>query len=115
MATSERSIKCGDVIVVPFPYSDQMAEKRRPALVVSSDKFNARGTFLWVVMITSKAQKPHPDDIVLDHASAGLSKPSVARVAKIATIEYERVVRVAGKIDGKTRKKVRANLAGILD
>ena len=38
MATSSRSAyRAGDVIVVPFPYSDRLAQKRRPALVVSGD------------------------------------------------------------------------------
>ena len=33
MATSEaRSYRPGDVVVVPLPYSDRFAEKRRPAL-----------------------------------------------------------------------------------
>ena len=99
MPTSEHAFKRGDVVVVPFPYSDKLAEKRRPALVVSSDKFNRKGGFLWVVMITSKLQKSQADDIALDHTKAGLSKPSVVRVAKIATIEAARVIRVAGRIE----------------
>ncbi len=28
----------GDVVVVPFPYTDALAEKRRPAVVVSSQR-----------------------------------------------------------------------------
>jgi mRNA interferase MazF len=27
-----------DVVVVPFPYADRLAEKRRPALVISNRK-----------------------------------------------------------------------------
>ena len=115
MPTSEREFKRGDVLVVPFPYPDRTAAKRRPALVVSSDEFNARSGYLWVAMITSVVQNPLPDDIVLDHEKAGLHVASVARVTKIATIEADRVIRIAGKIDGKTRKDVRKALAGIID
>jgi hypothetical protein len=32
-----------DVVVVPFPYADRLAEKRRPALVISNRKLAARG------------------------------------------------------------------------
>ncbi len=38
-----------DVIVVPFPYPDRFAEKRRPAVVVSGSQLAAAG-FLWVVI-----------------------------------------------------------------
>ena len=113
MPTSERGLKRGDIVVVPFPYSDKLAEKRRPALVVSSDKFNSKGGFLWVVMITSKTQKPLADDVVLDHAKVGLSKPSVVRVAKIATIEASRVIRVTGHVSKSIIASVRGQIKAI--
>lgn len=114
MPTSDRTIGCGDVVIVPFPYSDKLAEKRRPALVVSSSKFNRTSAYLWVVMITSKTQKPTPDDIIFDHAKAGLGKPSIVRTSKIATIEAERVIRVGGKMEKRTVASVRKQIKAIL-
>ena len=114
MATSERAFKRGDIVVVPFPYSDRLAEKRRPALVVSADKFNDHSGFLWVVMITSKLQRPLSEDIAFDHTRVGLSKASIIRIAKIATIEAERVVRVAGHIDKKTLTLVQKSMSAII-
>ena len=32
-----------DIVVVPFPYADRLAEKRRPALVISNRKLAAHG------------------------------------------------------------------------
>ena len=115
MPPFERTFKRGEVVIVPFPYSDRKSTKRRPALVVSLDEFNARSGYLWVAMIPTAAQLPLPDDIALDYEKAGLTVASVVRVAKIATIEADRVIRVAGKIDGKTRKDVRKALSGIID
>jgi hypothetical protein len=34
------ALRFGDVIVVPFPFTDQTAIKRRPAVVVSSERYN---------------------------------------------------------------------------
>ena len=101
-------------MVVPFPYSDQLAEKRRPALVVSGNKFNARSGYLWVMMITSKVENSPPDIVMLDHSKAGLSKPSVVRAAKLATIESGRVIRVAGSVDAKTIGAVKKVMNSIL-
>ena len=113
MAISDYRIKRGDIVVVPFPYSDQLAEKRRPALVVSNAKFNARG-LLWVVMITSKIENSPPDMVQLDHAKAGLSRPSIVRVAKLATIESVRVIRVAGRAGSKTMQDTDKIIGSIL-
>ena len=114
MPTSERKFKRGDVVVVPFPYSDQLAEKRRPALVVSGSKFNSRTGYLWVVMITSKTHQALADDVSLEHIKAGLSKASVIRVAKIATIDAGRVIHVAGRADAKAMAAVNKRRSEIL-
>ena len=114
MPTSERKFKRGDIVVVPFPYSDQLAEKRRPALVVSGHRFSSRTGYLWVVMITSTTHQALPDDVALEHIKAGLSKASVIRVAKIATIEARRVIHVAGRADAKALAAVEKRLSEIL-
>lgn len=115
MANSDPALKRWDIVVVPFPYSDRMAEKRRPALVVSSDAFNAETGLLWVAMITSSENTGWRSDvdIPLDEAS-GLSAKSTIRTAKLATIEQERVVRVAGVIDEETAVKVKALLLAVV-
>jgi len=114
MASSDPAPRRYDVVVVPFPYADQLAEKRRPALVVSADAFNRKHGLLWVVMITSAANPRWDGDIsIANTGKAGLPAPSVIRTAKIATIEPARVVRIAGRIDGKTAAAVRKCLVEI--
>jgi mRNA interferase MazF len=108
MATSDLSVKQWDVVVVPFPYSDKRAEKRRPALVVSSDKFNAETGLLWVAMITSTTNIGLHGDIEIPAASkSGLTTPSIIRTAKLATTERDHIVRVIGRIDARIVNKVK--------
>lgn len=89
-----------DVVVVPFPYSDRLAEKRRPALVVSDDRMQTLGR-LWVVMITSVAADQTGDYAITDPGSAGLDVASTIRASKIATIEADRVLRQIGHLSGE--------------
>lgn len=78
----------GDVIKVPFPYTDRATRQRRPALVVSTGGIEAAHGLLWVVMITSADHRGWPEDMpVPDLARAGLPAPSIIRPDKIATIE----------------------------
>lgn len=78
----------GDVIKVPFPYTDRPTRQSRPALVIASDGLERSHGLLWVMMITSAENRGWQGDVeVADIALAGLPAPSVVRTAKIATIE----------------------------
>lgn len=114
MANSE-AVRQFDIVVVPFPYAGQLAEKRRPALVGSSDAFNRDSGLVWVVMITSADNAAWVGDIpVAATVETGLPAASLIRTAKIATIDAARIVRVAGRVDGATAAEVRGKLRGVL-
>jgi mRNA interferase MazF len=103
------------MVVVPFPYSNRIAEKRRPALVVSSDRFNTETGLLWVAMITSSENKGWYGDVdILTDGSSGLTTASTIRTAKLATIDQERVVRVARSIGGVTALTVTDFLVSVV-
>jgi mRNA interferase MazF len=53
------ALRFGDVIVVPFPFTDQTAVKKRPAVVVSSERYNRERPDLILMAITSQV-RPTP-------------------------------------------------------
>ena len=79
----------GDIVRVPFPYTDRFTRQHRPALVISAGHLGENAELLWVMMITSAENRPWADDISFGEgfALAGLPAPSVIRPCKIATIE----------------------------
>ena len=83
-----RTFERGDVIKVPFPYTDRATRQSRPAVVVSTAQLQELHGLLWVVMITSAENRGWPDDVpVANLQLAGLPVPSLIRSAKIATID----------------------------
>lgn len=98
-----------DVVVVPFPYSDHLAEKRRPALVVSHRDLGRLGR-LWVAMITTTPRSEMGDLALLDWTAAGLPVASTLRASKIATIETSRVLRRAGRLSDSDQALARRAL-----
>jgi mRNA interferase MazF len=103
-----------DIVVVPFPYADRLAEKRRPALVISNRRLSSFG-LIWVAMITSADNAPWSCDVTInDLVRTGLPAPSVVRTAKIACIEPSRIERRAGRLDKATAKAVAQKLKGFL-
>jgi mRNA interferase MazF len=115
MATSETErFAAFDIVVVPFPYADRLAEKRRPALVVSNHKLAAHG-LAWIAMITSADNEAWPSDVAIaDLKRAGLPAPSVVRIAKIACIDPSRIQRRAGRLDKAAARQVARRLKGFL-
>jgi mRNA interferase MazF len=114
MTKSSERFDAFDIVVVPFPYADRLAEKRRPALVISNRKLVPFG-LIWVAMITSAENAPWSCDVAIaDLARAGLPAPSVVRTAKIACIEPVRIERRAGRLDKAAAKAVMQKLKASL-
>jgi mRNA interferase MazF len=107
MPTFER----GQIVRVPFPYTDRDTRQHRPALVVSDGPVGDLGTLLWVIMITSAENRRWPGDVSLvrGYRRVGLPAPSLIRTAKIATIEG-RQAEAIGKLDARRMGEVDANL-----
>jgi mRNA interferase MazF len=88
----------GDVVLVPFPFTDQSNTKKRPAVVVSSAAYNAERPDLIILAITSQVRAgDHFDAPVRDWRGTGLLKPSVIKPV-IATIERGLVIRQMGRL-----------------
>lgn len=97
-----------DVVVVPFPFTDRAAARRRPALVVSKGPFNAAHGVVVLAMITSAANSGWPSDIpILDRDQAGLRADSIVRF-KLFTLDGKLVLRRIGSLIGPDRDAVRA-------
>ena len=69
----------GDVVLVPFPFTDQTASKKRPAVVVSADAYHQRRPDVIVMAVTSQILRPAGalgEVLISDWQGAGLPKPS---------------------------------------
>ncbi len=114
MVEQDRRFDPFDIVVVPFPYADRLAEKRRPALVISNRKLAAHG-LIWVAMITSADNESWPSDIAItDLKRAGLPAPSVVRTAKIACIEPGRIDRRVGRLEKAAARTASQRLRNFL-
>jgi mRNA interferase MazF len=104
----------GDVVRVPFPYTNRETTQHRPALVISDGPI-ASGMLLWVLMITSVANRGWPGDVGIESGSehTGLPAPSMIRTAKIATIEAAAAQRI-GSIAQSELDAVMEELSKIL-
>ena len=109
------SFSRGDIVRVPFPYTDGRTTQKRPALVVSDGAVGDAGLLLWVVMITSARNRAWAGDVPLGdtYDAAGLPAPSMVRPAKIASIEAARAETI-GRLPDALLAKVDETIAAVL-
>lgn len=89
----------GEVVLVPFPFTDQSGNKKRPAVVVSSAGYNARRRDVVIMAITGQVRQPlgFAEAMVTDWQAAGLVKISVFKPV-FTTMDERLVLRVLGKL-----------------
>ena len=97
----------GEVVVLPFPFSDLSSSKRRPALVIVP----LQGDDVILCMITSKTVRDS-NAIPLAHtdfAGGGLPRSSYVRPNRLFTADSRIVIRSVGKLtDSKLEQVINA-------
>jgi mRNA interferase MazF len=109
------SYNFGDVVLVPFPFTDQTTNKKRPAVVISSDVYNAEYLDRILMGITSQvSSSPKVGDIVItDWDSAGLLKASMIKPV-ITTIEKQLILKKLGRLQDVDIQSLKEALIGII-
>lgn len=54
----------GELLLVPFPFTDQSTQKKRPAVVMSSADYNAVRSDLMLMAVTSQVRTPLLGDLL---------------------------------------------------
>ena len=101
----------GQVVLIPFPFTDLSAVKQRPAIVLSSNAYNQTHPDVILVAITSQVPvRLKPDEYPLssmEQKAAGLPKPSIVRLGKIVTISQQLIRKTVGKLSPKTTQQLK--------
>lgn len=107
--------KIFDVVVVPFPFTDQNTKKKRPALVLSDhDSFNDPTENCVLAMITSAKNPGWPLDAPIGSIKkAGLSAPSKVRM-KLFTLDSRLIIKKVGGLSAKDQKAVKESLQKLM-
>jgi mRNA interferase MazF len=103
-----------DVVVVPFPFTDKTASKKRPALVLSSEPFNTEICHSVMAMITTASHSAWPLDVAIENLKdAGLKTPSIIRM-KLFTIDHALILKHLGRLHPRDQKSVESVLNSLL-
>jgi len=101
-------IRQRDLVLVPFPFSDQSGRKVRPVIIISNDNFNEKSEDVLVVGVTSNISK---DIYTLglssnDLEQGRLTTPCCVKVENILKIDKELIIKNIGIIKKDKFKKI---------
>ena len=104
-------MKKGDIVLLPFPFTDLSGVKTRPAIVLAQNDFDVT-----VAFVTSQIHFKEGTDIVIDPSKEnGLKRTSLIRLNKIATIDKDIVLGKLGEIDEDVLIQININLKILFD
>lgn len=102
--------KPASVVVLPYPFSDEARQKKRPVLVLTEpDGF---GDFL-ALAVTSKGHHAMAVALTQDGMKSGcLPKPSWIRTDKVFTLNRALVVKSVGEVTGDIFRQALREICG---
>lgn len=105
----------GDVVLVPFPFTDQTTSKKRPAVVVSSTAYLRKRSDLILIAVTSQANPATSfgEMTIIEWQAAGLLKPSIIKPV-LTTVDAGLVIKKLGQLQKHDRQGLQNLLPTIL-
>jgi mRNA interferase MazF len=96
----------GEIVLIPFPFTDLTSTKMRPALILAASSLD-----ITVCFITGQTHLQESTDVLVKHNSNnGLKKDSLIKVSKIATLDKSLAIGLLGYISSTELTKVEQSL-----
>jgi len=106
----EAALRRGDIVLVPFPFTDLSTEKLRPAVIVYVNPQKTDVIIAFISSVVSHGELSETDYVLsqdnTDFAQTGLKKASTFRMSKLLTIERNKIIRRLGKVSHTIQKEL---------
>ncbi len=96
----------GDIVLIKFPFTDSVKEKKRPALIL----LDLEDEDVILSRITSQDKYSEYDIEITDWRKSNLLLPSIVRLHKIATLNKNLIDMVIEKLTSNDFKNVKYSL-----
>ena len=100
----------GDIVLIPFPFTDLKGVKNRPALILAETDADITVSF-----ITTQVKWEEEFDVRLEPTNEnGLKKTSLIRLSKLSTIDKDLVIGRLGRLTDQEIVMVNKHLIRLL-
>ena len=106
----EAALRRGDVVLVPFPFTNLSTEKLRPAVIISVHPQKTDVVIAFISSAVSRGELSETDYLLSqdnpDFARTGLKKGSTFKMRKLLSIERSRIIRRLGRVSPTIQKEL---------
>jgi mRNA interferase MazF len=92
----------GDIVKIPFPFSDDTGAKSRPAVIISNSKLDCLNDLIFIQITSVPRQDAFSFPLSADDLSIpfppALGKPCQARCHRISAIENKKIEKKIAKL-----------------
>jgi mRNA interferase MazF len=106
-----------DIVLIPIPFTDLTSQKKRPAVIISSDSYNESNEDVIVVALTSNIEQ-REFSIILnneDLENGVLKVTSMIRVDKIYTLNNSIIIKTLGRVKPNILLKIKEALSKLTE
>jgi len=102
----------GDVVLIPYPFSDLSGVKQRPALILVSIESQNEAVCL---MLTSQRKGGSYEYVVKKWKESGLYSPTVARISRLFTVDHKIIITKIGRLNNEEFLEILAKVQNMLN
>ncbi|MBI4823660.1 MAG: type II toxin-antitoxin system PemK/MazF family toxin [Nitrospirae bacterium] len=110
-------LKQRDIVLIPIPFTNLTSQKKRPAVIISSDKYNEANEDIVVVALTSNVE-PRDFTVILtadDLEEGNLKVTSMIRADKIYALNKLIVLKTFGRVKHEIFAKVKESILKLIE
>lgn len=99
-------MKRGEIIIVDYPFTDQVGSKRRPALVIQSDAIKSPDMLIAAISACAELTATR---VLIDPSkepNSHIKQACVVRCENLSTVEQQLVLGAVGSLSKKTMQQV---------
>ena len=106
-----------DIVLIPIPFTDLVSQKKRPAVIISSDTYNKSNEDIVVVALTSNIESRNfTITLTADDLEDGVLKvTSMIRVDKIYTLNKSIVIKTFGRVKPDILAKIKDSILKLIE
>ena len=109
--------KQGDIVIVPFPFSNLSSIKQRPVLIISKTSYNDNSEDLITCGLTSNLNNTK-NSVLIENVNleeGEIPRKSIIKVDKLFTINKSIVKRKLGRVNKLILEKVKEELIKLIN
>jgi mRNA interferase MazF len=114
--TSGTPFEQGEIVLVPFPFTNLRDVKKRPVLILSNEEYNYKNDDVVTCAITSNLDNREFSVLIgeKDLIKGKIPVKSRVKADKLFTLEKSLILKKVGKLNGLAFTKVKEELGKVL-